>query len=472
MDLVEDKMVRSQDKNPFELPIELWERILDIATSVPKMSIFRRVRRTRWPKDDFIEEQQQAIESRKYLCAFSLVCRSWLPSCRARQLEHPRFSSASQADLLIRILHNSPILCARVAWISIKCKPGDDLSWVSRFAVSLPRRVLRLQGITLHTVDLSNLHPSFYRHMSLFRPLTNLFLMNLRYSHFSQIDRLVATTQAEYVDLASCQWESPATMQCNVDIARRLSLRGRPPHLTGVFLYGNWSDVERMSRDWHFPTPSLQSVHIIYNLEEKDVQESHASVNIRAADLFRRLCNGNITSEYIDLRVQPLRQHFMFYFRRQRDIREYQRLHQRISLTLRIEMGWRNDDLIIEFASTNMPVLVLVLKRARVPYRSLELHVLNTRQDQHLSFYAPEVWAPLDDILAQPLYSSVFTVVIFSNKKADLPPSFRCGRDLASYLLPKLASRDLLGKCHGQCRYHTKRPGSAYVGQSHHLKIT
>ncbi|KAH8105290.1 hypothetical protein BXZ70DRAFT_516157 [Cristinia sonorae] len=244
------------------LPVEVWENVIDnIGSSLDALGI--------------------SIPSRKQLAACSEVCRSWHPRCLFHLYKRLVLSSASDLEAIVRRLEISAGLADRVQSLDLVCKSLNQ-SWVCLVPLRLPH-LKNLQTLVIVGLDLATTirPPHFYltfrqlRHQSL--PLSHarngswhLFLQNITYSRYAQVNQLISALNPFHVSLASM-------------VQPELSPGNSPGSLcicaTNITIIAmSWSQLSAACRDWHFPHASSIIIHIS-ELDTPDAQGEILSVD-------------------------------------------------------------------------------------------------------------------------------------------------------------------------------------------------
>lgn len=156
-----------RDGSLFELPLELWERIIDIVAG----------------NVGYLRQSQ-----RHDIIACCLVCRAFVTRCRFHLYYQFTLRSGTQLEQLVHTLSASPILCNRLHGLTIDGRQVADQSWVSAAAFRLPPSISSLGTLFLRDVDLSVLHPEANRGFSRIR-IPEVHLRDVRYSSYTQLTR-------------------------------------------------------------------------------------------------------------------------------------------------------------------------------------------------------------------------------------------------------------------------------------------
>lgn len=243
---------REHDYLP-ELPIEVWENVIDLVRGKLPLFVDRPAGRNR---HNHVRLKQLARQTIAELVACSAVCRTW--NTRARLYLFESITLRSGQDLLgfLHHLSNSLILRGRVRALIISNEDSCGDSWIYRAVHCLPSRLPNAKSLTLRHINLATLHPHFMRDISLFRPLQDLYLVHAVFPRFVDLWRLVSSTRAEYVQLTrSCKvLEQPGSL-----FRRPSTLQSR---MRFIWIRGAWSDMKRMSRTWDFSSPLISDVRV------------------------------------------------------------------------------------------------------------------------------------------------------------------------------------------------------------------
>ena len=133
--------------DPPVLPLEIWEHVIDMHACYGGST---------W-------ELAVKIDLQRWM----LVCRAWVPRCRLYLSVEVRIASRDTLEVLSKLWCSSPFHAARVKQLKIVGGQGNQ-SWISSFPLRLPK-LPNFEWLTLEDVDLSQLHPSFARLLSLLR---------------------------------------------------------------------------------------------------------------------------------------------------------------------------------------------------------------------------------------------------------------------------------------------------------------
>ncbi|KAH8093233.1 hypothetical protein BXZ70DRAFT_949514 [Cristinia sonorae] len=136
-------MSASSESTIPQLPVEVWENVIDNISSPDNLGI--------------------SLESRKQLATCSQVCRSWLPRCLFHLYSKIVLKSASDLDAIVHRLHTSAGLADRVQYLELHCysESGPSQSWVCLAPLRLPP-LRNLSGLYFFGLDLTARPPHFY----------------------------------------------------------------------------------------------------------------------------------------------------------------------------------------------------------------------------------------------------------------------------------------------------------------------
>ncbi|KAH8104127.1 hypothetical protein BXZ70DRAFT_685978 [Cristinia sonorae] len=219
------------------LPIELWEKIIDIMADEPLLQLA--LRRT------------------------ALVCRSFVPRCRYHLCTHASISSSDSLVTFEQIIKSSPGFPARVLSLCIDGRADGVASWVSHFPITLPR-LPNLRKIEIQFVDLTQQNPQFWRFMTLL-PCPMLLLNHVRYSQSTQISRLVSAVQPQAFSL---QWPHQSEHKSNPH-----PLLSHPPIKqldTLIACFNPWNHSVTFLQGWTFSGPILRDITIVVENSTSD----------------------------------------------------------------------------------------------------------------------------------------------------------------------------------------------------------
>ncbi|KAH8093240.1 hypothetical protein BXZ70DRAFT_389299 [Cristinia sonorae] len=266
-----------------QLPVEVWENVIDNIEPLP-------------------DALGISLPSRKYLAACSEVCRSWQPRCLFHLYKRLVLSSASDLEAIVRRLEISAGLADRVQFLDLVCKSLNQ-SWVCLVPLRLPH-MKNLQALSIDGLDLTTAirPPHFYltfrqlRHESL--PLSHapnrpwhLFLKNITYSRYAQVNQLISALNPLNVTLSSqVQPElSPGNSPGS------LSISATNITITAM----SSSQLSAACRDWHFPHASTISIH----LSELDTPDAQGEILSVDEESWRRIVDSLFSYWFIAERV-------------------------------------------------------------------------------------------------------------------------------------------------------------------------
>lgn len=196
-----------QDHSPIpmscpELPIEVWERVIDWIPS-------------EFPKDGDIYNK----ESRDALYASALVCRSWTPRSQHHLYASVELSDTFQARSFFANITHYRFFPGKVRALVISpsrddLQEGSNLipcyfNWIYEAFVVLPPLLTNLLTLTFRRLPI--LHPSFVAMASQFKTVRYLRIESLASQSFSEIIRLVnRLPRLRQLRLEKCEWPQPA----------------------------------------------------------------------------------------------------------------------------------------------------------------------------------------------------------------------------------------------------------------------
>lgn len=130
-----------------ELPIEVWERVIDVHTEFGTKSCNATVQSS--------------------LRVWILVCRAWVPRCRLYLYNEVHITSRENLLAVSKFFHSFPCHAHRVSRLKI-VGGGSNQSWISEFPLRLPN-LPNLTYLTFKEVDLAQQHPWFPQLLSLLK---------------------------------------------------------------------------------------------------------------------------------------------------------------------------------------------------------------------------------------------------------------------------------------------------------------
>lgn len=241
-----------------QLPLELWDRIID-----------------------FVAGNLGGSSERRDIVACSLVCWAFVNRCRFHLIHKLTIRSRAQLDQVIRILSNSPIFCARLSWLIIDAGNGADQSWVSTVPFRLPLSVSRLENLTVRGVDLRALHPQALQAFSRIR-IDKVYLEDVRYSSYTQLTRFFSIATEVRV------FKQPA-MTHEVAALRRLPPSPRQGERS-FYVYGLlWATLCSMTQSLDLSTCTGEwRIHFRIDMSGSEETSGMALANIRRG--FDQIC--------------------------------------------------------------------------------------------------------------------------------------------------------------------------------------
>ena len=261
--------------NSLQLPIEVWERVID---HLPNKS---------WA---------MYSSGHRDLRACCLTCRAWVTRCRVHLFRVVVLRTSTDFHGIRRFLNASPVLWDRVEMLIIRVSPQNDdvasQSWLPLVPIHLARIIRSLKWLNLDGVDLTAVHPRFYQTYSLFQSVEHLALENVKYSQYSQLSRFVSTTSAQKVYLWNFTYVDTSNSGI-VSPAGRLFIQS--PILSDVSVSLSWDTLGELIRSWRFQLASENGLHIKFYAHswtvEDGFQDLHAEVLCHISDLFARYCS-------------------------------------------------------------------------------------------------------------------------------------------------------------------------------------
>lgn len=185
-------------------------------------------------------------DSRSMLAAFCRVCRALVPRCRLLLLAEVVLSSQKDVESMKISLRRHPYLIGRIRQLHIDAGGPDSQSWVSTVPLSLPIVSMHLEWLELYSVDLTQLHPTFYRMR--FQKLKHIFFQNVRFTRYSQVIRLVHATQASMF-----RWDVPVITDEEDALRAAVDPRGPvlPPQCVDTLEWDMpWGLLEKMMQSF------------------------------------------------------------------------------------------------------------------------------------------------------------------------------------------------------------------------------
>ncbi|KAH8101629.1 hypothetical protein BXZ70DRAFT_106294 [Cristinia sonorae] len=252
-----------------------------------------------------------AVETKQNLRACCLVCRAWVPRCRYYLFEAITVKSAEQLEHMVQCLYRSSDLLTRVVSIIIDGSGTIDHSWIVQVPTCFPLSRMNAKHITIRSVDLSKLPQRFIQSFSLFRPLNHLYLHDLRYSRFSQLERLAYATQATYVELDHCQPEmldyaQHSTVTTAAEGSEEtLTLHGPPrTYLKDLWVHTSWNRLIELFRKWVIISPLPQNIFLMFTPESNDRLQDNLSFWSKFVELFRNLAMTSHFAQRIQVDIR------------------------------------------------------------------------------------------------------------------------------------------------------------------------
>ncbi|KAH8093212.1 hypothetical protein BXZ70DRAFT_949406 [Cristinia sonorae] len=255
-------MSASSESTVPQLPVEVWENVIDNSSSPDNLAI-------------------SLVESRKQLATCSQVCRSWLPRCLFHLYRKIVLKSASDLDAIVHRLHTSAGLADRVRYLELHCysEPGRSQSWVCLAPLRLPP-LRDLSYLYFFGLDLTIRPPHFYLAFRQLRDATSplgstihVRLYDTLYSRYSQLSQLTSALNPQAVDLSLLIQPKPGS-----NLGRLLI---RSPY---VDIAMTWNQLVVVSRDWLFPHARI--VYVLVPRSDSQPEEDMFGMNER---IWRRM---------------------------------------------------------------------------------------------------------------------------------------------------------------------------------------
>ncbi|TCD69383.1 hypothetical protein EIP91_007730 [Steccherinum ochraceum] len=421
-----------------DVPIEIWEKIIDCVRGGTAMQLRRTLSRSVW-WEEWKVPYTKLRNARTDLAACCLVCRAWVSRCRYHLFQLVSLRSASDVTHLVQLLTQSPALRRRMYAIHIDGRGNSDLSWIYTLPTQLEpfqrNSEIFIRALLFQQVDIYRLHPNVGRLFSRLQGITQVYFKNSQYTSFSQFARISCALRTSYTDITDC---------VQVGAAETVSplFAGVPGgrHLTDVWLRAPWEELKRIfrPRDWSLVAVNLQVVCLCYTKERDDEPLLYLDVEFwkEILGLFLRFREVNLKrTAWTKIRVQSNNDHF--------------------GVCIFREFRWQQGLRVI-FTSLELPSVPRLLSFLSYPYDDLVLIICNNKLAEGVltqSTYHPSVWQPLDDALARPNYARIQKAAVWLFDRIQvLPTKHNCTNDLAREILPKLASRTVLRACNG-CIY-------------------
>ncbi|TCD65875.1 hypothetical protein EIP91_002137 [Steccherinum ochraceum] len=422
-----------------DVPIEIWERIIDFVKGDAEFTHTKRtysgsVYRQEWKNGSKINKT-----ARKHLAACCLVCRSWVARCRFHLIQFIGLRSAADVLYFAHLLSQSPTLRRRVHGLYIDGRKSPDQSWI----YTVPHHLapfasdMYVNALIFQQVDIFRLHPVFYRLYSRFDRVQKLHLVKSRYQSLSQFARLSCAVRASYIDIQACE-------QVGVDdCTSRPHYIGVPGgrHLQDVWLMDTWKELKRIfrPRSWSLFSSWLHFINLCYYREVDDEPLIYLDVEFWRGilDLFLRMRSKYYSKGSNRVRVQSFNDCFGVSIAYQCHVFE-QRLRLVFSIA-ELDMIPR----LLSILTSHYDELYLVIRNIQLPQGTTTTP----------ASYLPSVWKPLDDALTRSCYARITHVEVKIIDRANaLPSGYQCTNELVQEILPGLASRVTLAPCE-QCVY-------------------
>lgn len=412
-----------------QLPLEIWEHIIDHIANLYSSTVF----------DRFI---------RKDLRSCALVCRAWVARCRFYLCGRITIRSGEELARIAQWLSNAPQIRSRVRELTAEARDAGadtDPYWVSLIPMRLPK-LENLATLTFSGVDLCRRYPNFYKAYSLFR-LNKLTFTGVRCSHFSQLARIASLTHATILEVEACidvgleKLNVGSTAVASVSHTAGCLNLDRGKLAKANITQRTWAGLSKIvSRGWELSMLSEEFLRIAPNWQEGD--ESYLKPEYRhiwrdIVTLYQVVCGvrSEFKSKPKEISEQRMRQ-----FRWIAAVTGATLPHYRRELRLEINGG---------VSPSSVPHLLSLLSPAH--FHTVNVYI---QQSEFGSWF--ETWKLIDDALAKPDYSALANVRFYFYQPTftGLPDGYECEVDLVRELLPQTAERNIIEKCYGDCRYH------------------
>ncbi|KAH8101641.1 hypothetical protein BXZ70DRAFT_1007463 [Cristinia sonorae] len=220
----------------YELPIELWEQIIDI-----------------------IAEENRVPD----LLNCSLVCREWVSRCRFHLCITAHLFSSADLSSFTGFISSSPLLPTRVRVMRVNSQSSlpaanSSLSWIAHIPLRLSK-LPNLESLYLTNIDLERQHSSFWKSYTTFRGLSFLEVRYPRYSRWSQLTRLISASQSLQTRLVLSETLGPEIAHNGVGLG---VFYLNASHLQQIRIDIPWKILAAVSSSWIFTIPSLYRIVI------------------------------------------------------------------------------------------------------------------------------------------------------------------------------------------------------------------
>ncbi|KAH8091424.1 hypothetical protein BXZ70DRAFT_486189 [Cristinia sonorae] len=226
--------------NLAQLPVELWEIVIDAVASDPHLN--------------------------RSLRDCSLVCRSWVTRCRYHLCRRVVLASSDSLTFFAQFIKSSPDFPGRVEQIRVDGSFDNPTSWISHFPVSLPR-MPNLNCVVFTSIDLTEQNVHFWRFLTLL-PCRTLKIQGVLYSQHPQISRLVSAIQPRTFTLGGAEPVGHASHPPQHH-ARTCGKRFQDLHTIAVG-FKDWEKSVAFMQGWIYFGPLLRSIQILVG---KDVHQ-------------------------------------------------------------------------------------------------------------------------------------------------------------------------------------------------------
>lgn len=196
------------------------------------------------------------------LLALCLVSQALVLRCRLYLYRNITLRNEQDLQSVAAALSHHPSLIAHIHNLVIDARhpqAGSPISqsWISAVPLSLPiARMESLPQLWLDSVDLTQLHPSFYALCARFAKVHCLVLIDVRYTRYSQLTRLVRAVQTGVL-MCVFDFDSAAILS-----AQGLGLHTQPPlpSSAGRLLFPHCMDAVYWSLTWDALDHILQTL--------------------------------------------------------------------------------------------------------------------------------------------------------------------------------------------------------------------
>ena len=264
---------------PVPLPLarlapEIWDTIIDQVCELENGFLF--------------EEERYA------LVACSAVCRAWLPRARYNLFRELLLHSRSELAMILATLSNSPCLRVLVQTLQIYSQPRQDPSWIIHALLDLHPILPNLQSLSFHDLDLVEIHPAFFKILSLYRSrcLESLTLQGVRYSRYSQLTRCASATYPRSLAIEIAGRSTESQIIPTKIIPGVFAFPGVREESEVVFEVP-WAEMGNVCRYMRFPKPVPSSTTLCTGWKDSDAfQNAQDDVAHGTVELIHRFCEN------------------------------------------------------------------------------------------------------------------------------------------------------------------------------------